>query len=583
MDETMLLKDFFTWVKSLSGEEVGLQGFDFLKGKTLVELGRLYTSSEERTVFFKYGDPQVCAFKKLHDQVGQALTRAGFQRPRIDPTALHDLLETVDSTHDLIEIIAETSCLSNGSLHFLLDVLQDRCRLYLTGVTLRELQDLVRPGTQHAALAATRLKEQPPPGVIIDEIPMDDVALMLSRAGVKSGNKSSESDTLILRLARQKILAQVRGVRTLFVVTDTDLTRRATTELPKGSVLALDHRHAVPNRTYLPCEWWPHKGRSRRTTVADAGRLLWEFLPHFGHLEIQVSQKTYILRAHRPGGKMWPSDYLNPWVCVSQKMGVPQKPQPKVPKTSTSPSLGSKLFKSVSSPSMPDISRAFWPSRGIFFDALIKIVHSGALDSSVTQSWSKNAQQNLAPLLNGLGWLTPGEQPRVETLRACISSNDREALAALLRPWTLFRKVAFDGWSTRQNKTSKMAFASAKSIAEALGFIFRKQWGGANPTLADIREALLTHLKQVGTDTLTVQSLLLDVFLKQLHVGPARVHAVWHRLVKQGVFHGFDLREGGTSQPSKEKVVVFSDEGWRMKPISLDAIAGVRDLVRRTH
>jgi len=65
------------------------------------------------------------------------------------------------------------------------------------------------------ACSALRLREHPPPGVIIDELPLEDIPLLLSRGAVRThgANKTSESDTAILRSARRKILARLRGVR----------------------------------------------------------------------------------------------------------------------------------------------------------------------------------------------------------------------------------------------------------------------------------------------------------------------------------------------------------------------------------
>lgn len=271
--------------------------------------------------------------------IGKVLTRAGWQRPRFDPSSICRLIPLRERVVRF-EFILDTNAMADGSGHWLADAFGDRCDLVATAVSLRELQNLYSQcnfygseislanlNARQTYLAAMRFRENPMPRVLWRELEVDDTALIVSDDS-KTPEKSNRGDTMMLRTVRRSINDRVRGLARFFVTGDSALARRAVTELPEGTSISTAVRDLRLGAVYIPAVWWPGRDEGSATSLPGASRLIWEFLALADRvvltkLETDSTDSTDSIEFSAFENPMWPSDYVSPAVIVTvRKQGT---------------------------------------------------------------------------------------------------------------------------------------------------------------------------------------------------------------------------------------------------------------------
>lgn len=528
--------------------------------------------------------------------LAKALTRAGWRRPRLDPSALIRLHELRASTAR-VEFILDTNALVEGVGHWLVDHFADRCDLTITAVSLRELQDLhgraefakaiptrseQRPkvlGPRQAYLAAHRLRERPGyPRVIWRELELDDAALLLSRGS--GGDKTSESDTLLLRAVRRSIHARVSNLERFFVTGDTALARRATTELPAESVIAAQTHPIEPGEILHPCAWWPGPDQGLRITRHPA-RIVWELLCVGDEVALVAGDREWTFRAFQ--NPMWPSDYLAPWVDVTEPEAPVPSPDPTPEATlivgtpwRAAPVYDAPLEKNYRIPGsvLLDLLAAIACASGETFEVPERVRQSSATPGHLR---GLLADLDLAMLDGTSGTLLQGAR----ALREVWEADDLDGLFDILRRWKPLDALATED-NPEVGTQSSMRIARAMAGLLGQGMYLDTVWrpGGRRPSSQEMRTAVLASVEPGGT--ITTRHLLEHVFLQQLGVSPMRVARAWPTLWDQGVFHGFEAREGGTTGGERyQEHATLRAGGWETTRFDLASVAGVRDLVFR--
>jgi hypothetical protein len=560
--------------------------------------------------------------------LGQVLARAGWQRPRIDPAAMERLL-ALRTSRQRLEFVLDTNAMVEGVAQWLVDVFADKCDLVVTAVSLRELQDQVDRAkfreelpakvkersqvlaARQVYLAANRLREQTAyEGVLWRELAIDDTALLLSRG--RDGSKSSESDTMLLRAVRRSILDRVNGLERFFVTGDVALARRATSELPAGSVVAARVRDVEDGSVYLPCSWWPGPDQGHGT-VRSVPRLIWELLAVADSVEVdKIDGGTPIawsFEAH--DSELWPSDYASPWVRIQPFAPEPAVAPPIARQTFPVPAVSAvgRRAPTEPKPSSGELKRRVWAkartegrrfdknlrvAADTVLDALAAIVTAGPIPFALPAACVRSDEQahHIQELLTATNIATVTRNGSVETLLpshdefvAAWTANDRDRLFDLLRVWEPLNEWAtLDVPPARPPKTQE----SARGLAQRLGQGMRveSQWvrGGLRPDAETVRAALVGAVEALpqGPQGLPVYTMLVDVFLRVLGVAPPRVSTAWQRLNDAGAFAGFEFRAGGTSSGRRTvEIARFSEAGWASERLDLETVHGYRDLLFR--
>lgn len=594
---------------------------------------------------------------KLEKLCGQALTRAGFQMPSLDPMTLMRLLRLRANPAIRLEFMLDTNAMVDGIGHFLARLFADRCDMVTTAVSLKELQDQVSIAQFSTALketkkqadaldarqlyiASMRFREfSEAKRILWRELSMDDTALHLAR-GEATGGKASEADTAILRTIRRSIQDRVQGLERFLVTGDTALSRRATTELPEGSVITARVRPLRRGAVYTSASWWPGEDQGQTMPMPSAVRLFWELLCMADALIL----KSLDSHGKEDGGEwelkafceeMWPSDYQHPWILVDEKHPKQEKAEvlavPQIEKTDASMSVPAGTISeiaaehSISSPSISSISleqsKPFDPDARlfplppwqhipdddknyrfgakIFLDALFALVEGKLGDvfawpPSVLEA-DKLAREHLWRMLDMLQLVhqVDAEPIRKEglmlnALRTVWLQNDWNALGTLLWPYMAFRSLIDRAAPDEEKKRPNLTIEFGRALASHLGQGMRVdgQWypGGENPTLGEIRKAVIEQFKRndYRGEAYTILDLCVEVFLKRLGVTPARAIERWKFLEDSGVFHDIEFRPGGSnSGKHQQKIVSLSPTGWELRGVNYESIQGYRDLKNR--
>lgn len=558
--------------------------------------------SPNRRLFHYSPDPGDFVVKDSPERTNRllaaAFTRAGWLRPLVDPGTITQLVG-LRGERTRVEFVFDTNAMVEGVGHWLVDLFADSCDLVVTAVTLRELQDQreIAQFSKHISkvgkekrekvlsarqlyLAANRFRECVGyDRVLWRELELDDTALLLSRGS--GSEKRSESDTLLLRSVRRSIHDRVNGLERFFVTGDTALARRASSELPPGSVIAAQVKVLVPEHTYFPCAWWPGPDQGRRVHRHPA-RLLWEFLAIADKIELKNDNgDTWTLCAFV--NPMWPSDYSAPWVLVD---GPPSAVESE---SAITPSqAGGMIWASAPSP-----QRVLEKSLRLAAQTILDLLSAVATASGKSIIIPEKArdtperQYHTKLLLEGLELAQVNEDcytakplQQQPALAKAWQSCDYDAVFDIVRGWK-----PLDDWATmtkppkRPSRTDQTARALAGLLGQ--GAFIEGTWipGGQRPTVAEVRKGLLNAIPKAPPRALPMYKVLVEVFLRRLKVHPLRVLAAWDRMKELGVFMDFEPRKGGSSSGRHElEVAVFSSSGWTTKRIDLEAFRGYRDL-----
>lgn len=541
----------------------------------------------------------------LRDPIAAALCRAGWLRPEVDPIALSTLIALRKSAWR-VEFILDTSAMDSGIAHWLAELFADQCDMVVTAVTLRELQDLGdqrKKDKSSVYYASNRFREcSSYPRMLWRELELEDTTLLLSRG--HGGDKSSESDTTLLRAVRASIREGVPGLERYFVCSDTNLARRAASELPEGSVIAGYTPKLRLGAVYAPCAWFPGQSKSGGSwrTQRSLARLVWECLAIGDGVTLKTASQVATFRAY--SRRMFPSDYKNPWVSVAfERDGATEPPQGVADVQQPPAKLPIQEFTALrqmhgSEPAHPfgipwtkgAVIDENWrlPAK-LIFDLLHRVA-MGTGETSTIAAIPISFQRASADFLSKLefgklseeGVLTFG--PSQPALRHAWLANDLDGIFDLLRPWApLGEWAALDAPPKRPDNTIKGVRALVSDLGQ--GMVWNGQWrpGGARPTLMEVDRAIASAMSARGSGGLPVFALLIEVFLFELKVAPGRVVRAWDRLVDT-VLRRYELRQGGTSSGrNKAEVVETGEWGWRLVKVDLEAVQGYRDLVLRSH
>jgi hypothetical protein len=482
-------------------------------------------------------------------------------------------------------------------------------------------------GRRQAYLAAMRFRESTGfERILWRELELEDASLMLSRSGLdKADRKTSEADTAMLREVRRAIRDRVRGLARFFVTGDVALSRRAATELPEGSLIAGRVRDLVRGRIYTPSVWWP-AGADQGSSLAGHTpmRLVWELLAVADELELrskEVPDRAWTFKAF--ASEMWPSDYLSPWIdCIGAPLGKPadglgsesviEAPIEPAPAIATQASIrrvrgtpvpvpiepartsamqepeatDARLFAEVSVPDVAPIDVNLRVSADTLLDALAALV-SGAKVGPLTEFFMSEAGRHLAELLQGLGIaklvrtrLEP--LPGIERMAAAWRANERETVSRLLLPYRAYAEQvdpSLTGRPERPEKTVRIARKLAAYLGQ--GMQLQGDWlpGGANPTIAEVRAAILSELET--RKALTMYDVFTQLFLRRLAVSPVRAMEAWDRMEELHVFDDIERRQGGgpPGEEHRQRIAKLSMAGWTVQDVPLDKFRGCRDLV----
>lgn len=552
----------------------------------------LFRYSPNPNDFVKKGSP-----RDTHLPLAMAFTRAGWLRPRIDPVMVTRLV-SLRQKRTRIEFIFDTNAMANGVGHWLVDLFADVCDLVVTAVTLRELQDqherahFGKPLTpdkrknvfdsRQLYLAANRFRECVGYDHILwRELELDDTALLLSRGSGRE--KRSESDTLLLRTVRRSIHDRVNGLERFFVTGDIALARRASSELPPGSVIAAQVEDLIPNQPYFPCAWWPGPDQGRRVHRHPA-RLLWEFLAIADEIELKGENDTWTIRAFT--NPMWPSDFTAPWVIVD---GPPSTVESE---TAITPAhKGGSIW-----PLAPSSQRSLDQNLRLSAETMLDLMSAVATASGRSIAIPENARDtserrhHTKLFVEGLGLAEVSEDcttakalERKSALAGAWQRRDHDAVFDIVRGWK-----PLEEWATmakppkRPSRTQQTARALAALLGQGTNIEGAWILGGQRPTVAEVRKQLLDAIPKAPPRAIPMYEVLVDVFLRRLGVHPVRTMAAWDRMRKLGVFDGFEPRKGGSSSGRNElEVAEFSSSDWTTERIDLEAYRGYRDLNHR--
>jgi len=547
--------------------------------------------------------------------------RAGWLLPTVDPTAWGEIL-SLRQTNDLrLEFIFDTCALDQGIAHFLISLFADRCDCVVTDVTLRELQDKhgeARFGKEletknrgkciaarQLYLAASRLREfsgfRKP---LWRELHLDDTALLLSRGG-KSGDKSSESDTALLRAVRRSMESHVRGLHRVFVTGDTALGRRATIELPRDRTWVAYIPSLKESQVLAPLKWWPGPDEGYGITTPTVPKLLWELLACCDSLELKSGDSTIELSAFQ--NPMWPVDYLKPWVRVSHPGNRTSK-NAQSSKAATEPSptqaVGARPLKGADSVKKSGLDKLLFPAPSDYL-----------LDQNLRPSWentftilsaiasssepvpipafynklSSASQYPLRALLEGLdlakfdpdsNMISPGL--RSEILREYWKAESIDGVISLLLGYLPLREVALPG--SEHAGRPKATTSGALAMGRVLGLVFDGKNGvqpvGANPSGQEVQSAIRKELERRERKAMSILELLTELLPNEVGMGPVRAVRAWDRMEELGVFEPFEMRMGGTSSGDhRTKSVVISQDGtFMLKEIDYETVNGYRDI-----
>ena len=598
---------------------------------------------------------------------GKALTRAGWQLPLLDPQAWWQLIKMRQAPSTRLELILDTNAMVEGVGHWMASLFADRCELVVTAISLRELQDLHGAsafgkavkvdkvgkletkaiGNRQTYLAAQRFREFPGfRRVLWRELPMDDVALLLSR-GQTSG-KTSESDTALLRQVRKSIHDRVNGLERLFVTGDSALARRATTELPTGSVVASKVRDLRRQAVYCPTSWWPGTDEGQSVSGASGPRLLWELLAVADHLELRAENGTR-WRVSAFDREMWPSDYESPWLDITKlkdhengassradnshpvpkDVPAPVPPGPESAGATTADVThptevahqGSSARRKRLNPApivtaTSGLTEAMLypqgpPSNVPNFEVNLRVGAKAILDTlgalalstsdgpiALPRNWHEQraeVSEHLTALFEALRLAEidgKGLRPlaNANRLRTLWHANDLNGVSDLFLPYRAYAEQAL--WPSpagpaKARPLVTVQFARALATKLGQGMSLQNNWipGGANPTTVEIRHAVVTHFddKNASGRAYPIRDLFVEVFLRKLHITPYRAMAAWDRMVSANVFDGIEFRTGGSPSSGVTEVVArLKDDGWEETRLPLDVFRDYRDLLDRS-
>lgn len=170
---------------------------------------------------------------------------------------------------------------------------------------------------------------------------------------------------------------------------------------------------------------------------------------------------------------------------------------------------------------------------------------------------------------------------RQPLLRGLWCGGDVEGLSRLLSPFRRYRQVVEEPPASARGLPVRLR--TLLSLARRLGDVAvageRPLRGAANPTLAEIRQRVLTACDPERR--LPVASLFEGVLLQELGVSPARAVRAWDRMVEGGVFEDLEFRGDRRSGAPTAEVLRIDTSGWRVEQVDLAAVAGGAELVRR--
>lgn len=532
--------------------------------------------------------------------LAKAFTRAGWLRPTLDPATMSQLLQ-IRKDDVRVEFIMDTNAMVEGIGHWLVDVFADRCDIVVTAVSLRELQDQHESaqfsqsvqiggsdngrllGARQLYLAANRFREFPGyRRVLWRELELDDTALLLSRGS--SARKSSESDTLLLRAVRRSIHNRVSRLERFFVTGDTALARRATSELPPGSVIAAHVPELKSDAVYFPTAWWPGPDQGYRI-VRHISRLVWELLAIGDSVELAGDDgRVWKFRAF--SNPMWPSDYRAPWVHVEAPNSVNNSSAPIAPDLTGTPvwppwqSTGKTLDTNLRLPATQILDLL----------SAVALHPEGPIPIPAELRSSSERRYHVQLFLESLELAKPSDDgstamalPQRDHLTAAWQSNDLDAVFDLIRSWAPLEELAM---MTAPPPRPEKTIGSARKLVSLLGqgMYVNGEWfpGAARPSVAEIHRAVLDTVPSEPPQSIPMLTLLVDLFLRKLRVSPIRVIRAWSSLWAAGAFANFEPRTGGSSSGRHtQEVARLSENGWVVERHDLESYDGYRDLVLR--
>lgn len=170
------------------------------------------------------------------------------------------------------------------------------------------------------------------------------------------------------------------------------------------------------------------------------------------------------------------------------------------------------------------------------------------------------------------------------TLRQIWEARDVEALAQFFRRYQPFAEQLDHDPGTLPKRPLQTAVC-ARSLAVLFGQIVQVKdqffRGNENPTFDEVRHAIEAHFQRDRLEpSFSMYELFVEVFLRKLHVSPARAMAAWPRMEQAGVFAGFEFRTGGTPDLRRTQTILeLGPTGWKTRDILFDEFEGKRDVV----
>lgn len=573
--------------------------------------------------------------------VAMPLVRAGWRYPLIDPKVFRRLIDLREQTSKRFEFIFDTNALVEGIAHWLAAAFADRCDLAVTDVTLRELQDLEDNACfshslrdhktktisrfvpkRHVFLAATRFREFSGfERLIWRELTLEDTALLVSR-GQDGGAKTAESDTAILRAVRRSINDQIQGLERFFVTGDSALARRAATELPQGRVIHASVPELENGVVYGPCQWWPGDEYGLGLYSGTSMRLVWELLAMCDQLRLEPEGDgpAYTFKAFT--NPMWPSDYLEPWVEVTEGADGAAGESARVSESGEEdreadddvggedreleaeerPTLSDRLFPPTSEyDDVPEVTANLRFGVERLLDLLSTVGTSDsdvdAIDSpSGIPELANSTRRYLSRLVDGLdiGRLTDDGArlvlgPSAVYLRRIWMKESVEELFAFLCRFRPFESIVQDPASEHDGiskNATKVCRRLGKRLDQIVEYDGRLYSGAENPKLGRIRGVLLSYLRerrQVNEDGpagVPVLDVYIDVFLKELGVSPQRASRAFERMRAANVFgDDVELRTGGSSTGDNTlETLKIGPSGYQVLDFDLETLSTYRDM-----
>jgi hypothetical protein len=280
---------------------------------------------------------------------------------------------------------------------------------------------------------------------------------------------------------------------------------------------------------------------------------------------------------------MWPSDFTAPWVIVD---GPPSAIESK--SVSAPPAKGTMIWAPE-----PSSQRLLDQNLRLSAETVLELLSAVATASGGSIAVPEKARdtserrRHTKLLLEDLGLAEVSKdcstakalQKQAELAKAWKEGN-RDAIFDITRGWK-----PLEEWATMMNPPERPSRTAqtARALASLLGqgAHIEGAWipGGQRPTMAEVREQLLRAIPKAAPRAIPMYELLVDVFLRKLHVHPIRAMVAWDHMRQLGVFNGFEPRKGGSSSGRHEiEVAEFSVSGWTTKRIDLEAYRGYRDL-----